>query len=566
MLKLVADQEPTVVNAVGFLDNIVKDNVTASPSKLQLDVFIPKLKEFLRVVHPMKRSFLISWISFLDSVPELNLVVHLPSLVDGLFNYISDPSKEIKAAAASTLSEFLLEIHTARGSLDVVFISKLLSNDKAFSADDATRITAFKWLKTFLELFSSGPMIEQFPSILSAVLANASHPNKDVRAAAMETDAALCGAGGKKDDIWKKIDAQALLSSILPEANSNEEPSRLLAWKWILFLLSKSQQQVLSSSPSLIPSLLDSIGDGSEALVSQALDVISSLASCSQDQFRQVLLLLIDRFRGGEAGVALLQRVGALTIRRLVKRLGGVQVLSELAVIVDDEKNLAFASMFVQALNLLLLTSPELASVRELLKDTKRPPESIALFDTLFPTWCHSCGAAISLCFLSAKFQLSHSLIESFANMNVGAEVLLQLDRLVSLIETPAFTFLRLTLLRPRAHPELLQSLLALLALLPQSNSWRTLNARLSSIPIQALLSLDQNGSSASPSLFHEDYSVHLELFQARQRRHESFQLSDGDPSAAHDGAQLLIAEEEVKKRFGLKVSDKPPQESQDIN
>ena len=48
-------------------------------------------------------------------------------------------------------------------------------------------------------------------------------------------------------------------------------------------------------------------------------------------------------------------------------------------------------------------------------------------------------------------------LVEAFAEVPMGVEVLVQIDRLVQLLETPAFTFLRLQLLRPSTHPALIQ-------------------------------------------------------------------------------------------------------------
>ena len=39
------------------------------------------------------RQFLVSWISVLDSVPDLNMVVHLPAILDGIFLFLSDPNK-----------------------------------------------------------------------------------------------------------------------------------------------------------------------------------------------------------------------------------------------------------------------------------------------------------------------------------------------------------------------------------------------------------------------------------------------------------------------------------------
>lgn len=39
------------------------------------------------------RQFLVSWISVLDSVPDLNMVVHLPAILDGIFLFLSDANK-----------------------------------------------------------------------------------------------------------------------------------------------------------------------------------------------------------------------------------------------------------------------------------------------------------------------------------------------------------------------------------------------------------------------------------------------------------------------------------------
>jgi vacuole morphology and inheritance protein 14 len=46
--------------------------------------FVPLLKERIYVVSPFARSFLVSWITVLDSVPELELVSYLPEFLDGL--------------------------------------------------------------------------------------------------------------------------------------------------------------------------------------------------------------------------------------------------------------------------------------------------------------------------------------------------------------------------------------------------------------------------------------------------------------------------------------------------
>eukprot|EP00798_Chlamydomonas_sp_ICE-L_P022231 gene22231-29298_t len=161
------------------------------------------------------------------------------------------------------------------------------------------------------------------------------------------------------------------------------------------------------------------------------------------------------------------QRGGALVIRRLCGHMGPGRVFSELSLILHEESDLSFASTIVQALNLILLTSPDVRELREMLR--------------------RRCYRSSRCCFLHLPLP-----------MLVGAEVLVQVDRLVQLLETPCYTFLRLQLLHPRKHPALLRAMYSLLMLLPQSNAFRTLNNRLQSIPTLAMMQLDPTGTSSS--------------------------------------------------------------------
>jgi Vacuolar protein 14 C-terminal Fig4p binding len=63
--------------------------------------------------------------------------------------------------------------------------------------------------------------------------------------------------------------------------------------------------------------------------------------------------------------------------------------------------------------------------------------------------------------------------------------------RFVMLIDSPVFTRVRLQLLSPGRYPDLMRSMYALLMLCPQSHSFQTLQARLSSVPTLALLKLN---------------------------------------------------------------------------
>ncbi|KAK9106604.1 hypothetical protein Syun_022615 [Stephania yunnanensis] len=181
---------------------------------------------------------------------------------------------------------------------------------------------------------------------------------------------------------------------------------------------------------------------------------------------------------------SLLERRGALIIRRLCVLLDPERVCREISTILEGESNLDFASIMVQALNMILLTSSELAELRALLKQSLVNPAGKDLFLSLYSSWCHSPMATISLCLLAQAYQHASSVVQSLVEEDINVKFLVQLDKLVRLLETPIFAYLRLQLLDPRRYTWLLKALYGLLMLLPQqSAAFKILRTRLKVVP-----------------------------------------------------------------------------------
>jgi vacuole morphology and inheritance protein 14 len=144
----VADPEISVKNGADLLDRLLKDVVaecaelssgkaveehtltaTASTSAKQsshmdrvqdplreevtnftLDHFIPLLSERMYAVNPFTRSFLVSWLSVLNALPDLELLSFLPDILDGLLSFVGDSNVNVRAATTNVLGEFLREI------------------------------------------------------------------------------------------------------------------------------------------------------------------------------------------------------------------------------------------------------------------------------------------------------------------------------------------------------------------------------------------------------------------------------------------------------------------------
>lgn len=83
---------------------------TPFPTAFSLPRFIPLLAERIYVINPFTRIFLVSWITLLDSIPDLELVTHLPAFLGGLMRFLSDPNQDVHVATQQALEGFLTEI------------------------------------------------------------------------------------------------------------------------------------------------------------------------------------------------------------------------------------------------------------------------------------------------------------------------------------------------------------------------------------------------------------------------------------------------------------------------
>ena len=80
------------------------------PTAFSLARFIPLLTERIHVMNPFTRTFLVSWINLLDSIPDLELVYYLPAFLGGLFNFLRDPVKDVQVVTQDCLERFLTEV------------------------------------------------------------------------------------------------------------------------------------------------------------------------------------------------------------------------------------------------------------------------------------------------------------------------------------------------------------------------------------------------------------------------------------------------------------------------
>ncbi|XP_021909793.1 protein VAC14 homolog [Carica papaya] len=384
-----------------------------------------------------------------------------PVLNSGLFNMLSDSSHEIRQQADSALSEFLQEIKNSP-SVDYGRMAEILVQ-RAASSDEFTRLTAITWINEFVKL-GGDQLVPYYADILGAILPCISDKEEKIRVVARETNEELRLI---KADPAEGFDVGAILSIARRELSSEWEATRIEALNWISTLLNRRRSEVLSFLNDIFDTLLKALSDPSDKVVLLVLEVHACIAKDLQ-HFRQLVVFLVHNFRVDNS---LLEKRGALIIRRLCVLLDAERVYRELSTILEGEADLDFATIMVQALNLILLTSSELSELRDLLKQSLVNPAGKDLFVSLYASWCHSPMAIISLCLLAQTYQHASVVIQSLVEEDINVKFLVQLDKLIRLLETPIFAYLRLQLLEPGRYIWLLKALNGLLMLLPQVGS-----------------------------------------------------------------------------------------------
>jgi len=149
------------------INNILQDIVTES-GLFDLVGFMPLLRERIYTKNPFGRQFVISWVSVLAAVPNMDFIIFLPEILDGLFRILEDPTPEIKKVTDTVLGEFLRSIKSYSARVDFPAMINILIMH-AQSTDELLQLTAITWIKEFVYL--SGPLMLPYMSgILVAVL------------------------------------------------------------------------------------------------------------------------------------------------------------------------------------------------------------------------------------------------------------------------------------------------------------------------------------------------------------------------------------------------------------
>jgi vacuole morphology and inheritance protein 14 len=429
----------------------------------------------------------------------------------------------------------------------------LAQTDRA--KDKFSRVTAVEWLSHFIVLGRTR-LAPWYPALAATLLHGLSDPEgefvKDVAkantdlmflvratpradmdgvAADVDTDAgagagagaaaalAAPGGGGGGGVL------QGLLRSVRESLCIEDRLTRTASLRWLAMLLQQAPDAVEVHLDEVLRALMANLSDSVDIdVLKMNLEVLARLSTIDPTWALLRSRVLRDLVRLFGEQRALLESKAAFILRRLCLLLDPAVVYLGLAEIIARESNREFAALLVELLNLILLTSAELADFRDVLRgcaaacegaDAAAAPAAppadffvlaagggerlapFAVYSALYRSWVCNPVAAVSLCLLAHSHELAARLVAALREMQVTVGLLMQVDKLVQLLESPVFIDVRLALIAPpgadaRAAAHLLTALFGLLMLLPQGAAYATLRDRLTAVT--ALLSVRGGG------------------------------------------------------------------------
>lgn len=199
-----------------------------------------------------------------------------------------------------------------------------------------------------------------------------------------------------------------------------------------------AKTQILSRDSGTFPALLKTLSDPSEdvsdtiqsksgahcQVVKHDLQLLAQISASSEDfYFTSFMKNVLELFSTDRR---LLETRGSLIIRQLCLHLNAERIFRTIAEILEKDDDLEFASMMVVKLNMILITSPELADFRRRLKhlDSKASlseghrrtitdsQDGQMLFSSLYRSWCHNAVAVFALCLLAQAYEHASNLLQ----------------------------------------------------------------------------------------------------------------------------------------------------------
>ncbi|GAB1194853.1 hypothetical protein APSETT444_004104 [Aspergillus pseudonomiae] len=290
--KLASDSELSVKNGAELLDRLVKDIVSESaasyvsvlqlsekqetdpealedpdlPTAFSLPMFIPLLKDRIDVISPFTRMFLVSWLTLLDTIPDLELVSYLPEFLGGLVKFLGDPNRDVNVATQNLLDRFLSEIKR------IARLKKGIEESRKGQGSENRQSTTSDSISTTTDQTAAAETETETEDGTNDVAIEDSEVGSTIEEDGLHAD----GDWIPGQDV--QIDYPMILDILVGFVDTSyEEEMQLTALRWIDSFFEISPEDILPFVPRLLTQVLPAMSSGSDHVRQAANRVNTSL-------------------------------------------------------------------------------------------------------------------------------------------------------------------------------------------------------------------------------------------------------------------------------------------------
>ncbi|KAF1768632.1 hypothetical protein GCK72_000444 [Caenorhabditis remanei] len=504
--RVTADADTNVRGGAELLNRLIVETVL-SKEDFDIAILMALIRDRIYTQTSSNRRFILEWLNTITTTPFFSVCNYISEISDGLFKMLGEQAPAVRDLCETVLGNFLSGIKLRPDALsheDKIQMINVLVVHTHENEPFLARKLSLIWLEEFVKLYKEELLVMLSTCLVGILPSIVEH---ELRADAVNRlMMTLVGENKLEQDILDKT-----IEVLLKYIKYDIVETRVTVLNWIRHLHSSMPGQLFVHMHRIFPVLLNTLSDTSDEVLLLDLFLISNICQSEsapdqvdistfgldEEALKQLshispflikfALSLLEMFR---TEPSLLRERGVLIIRQLCLLLEPAQIYRVICVLLERESKHSFAQEMVSTLHGVLLTATELFILRDELR-ALASESSRSLFECIFRVWSNRPIALLGLCLLSQHYQQAADVALLLSQVDITVDVLLEIDKLVNLIESPVLAYVRMDLLSSVHRPPLCTVLSALLMLLPQSEAFVTLHKRLQAVP--ALVSIDNS-------------------------------------------------------------------------
>lgn len=531
LCDLFGDLDVDVRNGAAVLDKLLHEAVARdSSARLDLNGFVNVIEDRLPVRLSAVRMLNVSWIVFIDSLPQYSLIDRCPVFIPFFFDMLSDSAEEVRRKANASLRYFLKKVvrdefvpwdQSWKSEIVRVLFKQCYGTVESHAEAleclyEIARVHRLDFIKKFPQIV--GIVLDSFVSSDKAILEKTRRLNVWLMDRIRDNE-----FSGDIELRWIKA-----LSERLRKSHSG---CLRVVMDWIILLLKNSPVLMKHYVNMLKSSLFDLLLDKSHDTFQLALHPILGLMQMDDAMFELIFHDLLKLFLEDRD---VLRDVGIDLISELAKYFGSERILLTVSNAIQEmcsssryNRNcLDGISFLIQAMHFTLMTSKSFRHSRKRLERAKQDfitgePDGKRLFEKLFESWSHDFPSALSLCLFCKFYRFAYVLMLQFNHVEVTVGLITGLCDLIEQLESPLFSDIRMDMMDASQQPFLLRVLCGLLLIIPQNAQFETLSNRLGhelgSFPGRNFIQVNERHII--------DFDHLLATFLVNQNRHNSLRI-----------------------------------------